>query len=181
MKLLITVLCFLNICSIAQNKTNLDNILNEDKKVETEIIYNFFKQTMDSSAIDFGVLQLFHYTQFLYDTIIFERTLDIDSDKTGTIKYTNKDKVIFSYNLFKGEIYGVCKGYFAESGNIAIQGEFKNSLLHGYLIVSNPEGKVIWIAKYSRGKLKKYVYHWAYRNKYNLRMLKKDEPPLPNE
>lgn len=152
----------------------------KDKDCKTQI-YNYFTQRNDSIIFDIGSV-------FLMSSDSISLIGNIYCIKTDTVinqkEVYFKKKLLFKYETKNGKVNGIGYCFYPFLEKVAIQGQFKNEKLHGFVITQDENGKIIECMKFKNGVYKRHLFHFESDNsKKSLRMISKNRSknPLRND
>lgn len=166
-------LTLLTFCAIVfiSNAQMVEFDRNINRQIDT--IYNYFTSEFVSDVYDIGRVRIspVNLQQSLFHEIV-------DTSKNiYTVHYSGK--IVFQYELSEGKINGMGYCYYSQSGNVAIQAEFKNDKLDGFVYVHDENGRLIEIMKFRNGKYKRHIYDFQIHDKKGLRMISKNRSSNP--
>lgn len=135
---------------------------------ESRTYYDYFSGKEDSLAVLLGSSS--HYVKVF--------TLSKDG-RNGSFKiYLNKI-LLYDYSVKAGKIDGVAFVYGYYNREIAVEANFNQDRLDGFLIKYDGPYDLRYIAKFKKGKFKKYMYYNDFTYYKNLRHLnRRKEGPL---
>lgn len=139
---------------------------NAQKKGSTDsstVIYNYFTQQYTSIVYDIGSVFLMpsDSVSFKNDNVYETRVTDsIDGYKEVFFK----NRLLFRYEMRQGKVEGLGYCFYPFSSTIAIQGEFVNNKLNGWVFFQDKNGKVIEVMRYKHGRFEELLYHWNFIN-----------------
>lgn len=114
------------------------------------------------------------YAEVDFSNEDFEQVLTTHTaSKSGYLRIYFRGKVVFQYEIQNYSIEGIGVRFNFESGDVLLQGLFQDGKLNGPLIEFVNGKAILFIAKYKKGKFKKYLYHADFKGKHNLKRLNK--------
>lgn len=153
-----------------------------DTTFTNNFVFDYFRQEKDSIIYTVGSVFLMPS-----DSISFkeknEYIFKVSSPENGFLEIFFKNRLIYKYTLFNYRIHGTGCCYYPFDGNIAIQGQFMNAMLNGYVFVQRQNGEIIEVMKFKCGKYRKHIYHWLALSDKSLRNRnkKRGNNPLCNK
>lgn len=180
--LIIVSSILINICQVSAQEEKLIDI---DKGVYLRdttftlcFVSNYFNQKYDS--INLVVGKVFVTPG---DSIKFNGcnsyTYVVENNRKGYLYIYFKGRLAYRYNLYKGRVRGVGICYYTFTGDVALQGAFKDGRIDGMVTVQKKNGEIIEAMKFKKGKYVKHLYHWVYYDRKALRLISKGRSRNP--
>jgi len=179
-KKIILFFLFLNcIQSFAQEKlTEQKYIFKKDTIINNDYVFDYFRQERDSMVqlvscvilMPTDSLSLYGENQY---------TTKVSNPKNGFLKVYFKNKLLYKYMLNDNEIKGTGYCYYPFSGNIALQGRFKEGKLHGLVFIQKEDGEILEVMKFKNGIYIKHIYNWLSFSKKSLQARHKNRSSNP--
>ncbi len=179
-KLVTFFLLFNGIYAFAQEKpSNANNaFFQTDTVIKSCSIFDFFRQEHDSVVYAIGSVFLMP-SDSLYFNKKNEYTIKVSNPENGYLEIYFKKRLLYKYMLINHELNGTGFCYYPFSGDIALQGRFKDGKLNGLVFVQKEDGEIIEVMKFKEGKYLKHVYHWLSFSKRSLRVRSKNRSSNP--
>ncbi len=174
-----TFLLFAYIQNFAQNISDNEKnkLFQKDTIITDYSVFDYFRQEQDSIVQVVGVILMPTDSLSLFGKN--EYTIKVSNPKNGYLKVYFKNKLLYKYMLIDNEIKGTGFCYYPFSGNVALQGTFKNNKLNGEVFVLKENGEILEVMKFKKGKYIKHLYHWLSFSKKSLRARSKNRSYNP--
>ncbi len=178
-KLLIYCLLLNCVQVIAQNISEEENkmIFQKDTIITEHSVFDYFRQERDSFIHAVGVIIM------PIDSLSFfgenEFTFKVSNPERGYLEVYHRGYLIYRYMLINYDINGTGFCYYPFSGNIALQGRFKEGKLHGLVSVQKEDGEILQIMKFKGGKYVKHVYHCLRFSRKSLKAISRNRSYNP--
>lgn len=181
-KTIIILLLFVSTICNAQIPS-LNYKINEDTSFYANAFFNNFLGDMDTNRFLIGQCLLVSYDSIFVKGNNLYR-VNIINHSNGKLEIYYRNKILYEFSLKNGIVSGVGYGYYLNNSTIALQGNFKNGKLDGFLFLFDKDGRVIECMKYVKGVFQKSIYYINAKSDKDLKIRnarRKTKNPLKND